>query len=261
MYNLLRKPINYVRRKGRRFQYFDIPINHCVHYCGFQYGANQLNPYENYIVALSAGHSINKVRRQFIDFLMYYRPRTMGDALDIKLSRPYPLWIYPWIPFTKQEFNLERGWFDTPNQPPDILTYFCEQGILTSRIDQEFYWLEQALYDIRQFGYLPDQFGYAQTMQFCKAYGQTRYLVLDGNHRLSALVALGFKTVRVQQSPSTVVRDSEYEKWFGVQAGFYTPDDALHMFNAYFERGCEYRTTLVPAMLIAPTGWKELYEI
>src|SRR5262245_35487308 len=110
----------------------EVPLDACVHYCGFRYGRNEYNPYESYQVALRRGVSVREVRRQFIDFVRHYRPRNFGDALGIKLSRAYGLWAYPWSDVDPRD--LKRGWCNAVDECPDILTHFCEAGISSLKI-------------------------------------------------------------------------------------------------------------------------------
>lgn len=237
-----------------RFRQFEITIEQCVHYCGFRYGVDEYNPYESYLIDLKNHVPLSFARQRFIEFLLYYRPRHMGEALGmIDLSKAYPLWIYPWQRFDPKASDTQKGWCATSNSCPDILTHFCEAGILSFRIDEEFVWLERALHSVSENGYQPEQNkSYVRIRQFCRLDGKSAYLLLDGNHRISAMSALGYKTVEVQQKSTDVVYESGCDDWHGVQKGFYSREDALRIFNVYFEGNHNYRTATSPAQIIGP---------
>jgi len=92
----------------------EIPIRNCVHFCGFRYGHGDYNPYESYATRLHYGENLDAIRDQFIDFLQYYRPRDMGQALGISLSRNYPLWLIHGRDFREQNTAFQKVGLKTP---------------------------------------------------------------------------------------------------------------------------------------------------
>lgn len=229
----------------------EIPINRCVHFCGFRYGPGFFNPYENYLRNLVDGVEIRLAREQFIEFLRYYRPHHMAEALGIDLSKEYPLWIYPWRYFSRRQFSAQRAWFESPNRCPDILTHFSQAGILAFRIEEEFVWLERALYSISREGYQPVRYGYAKVAQLVRSNGEKVCLMLDGNHRLSALSALKHRTMIVQLGIGDIVKEENCEHWYGVKRGFYHVQDALKIFHAYFEGQHTYQRSKESARILS----------
>ena len=226
----------------------EVPINQCVHFCAFRYGMNEYNPYETYIIDLYQGTPIHTARQRFIHFLQYYRPTHMGEALGIDLQKKYPLWTYPWDRIRKSNFIEGKGWYDNPNNLPDILTHFSKAGILSFRIDEEFMWLERALFTVRTNSYQPKKYGYVLATLLIKQNGQSSYLLLDGNHRVSAMSALGQKSVMLQRRNNIQEKDSH--QWPGVQKNIYSHADALLIFDAYFKGNKSYKTTSTPARII-----------
>jgi len=63
--------------------------------------------------------------------------------------------------------------------------------------------------------------------------GQKRALMYDGHHRLTALKVLGYKRVMVEVAH--VVKETEVEDWCYVRNGYCTKEEALEIFNAFFE--------------------------
>lgn len=223
-----------------------VPVADCVHFAGFRYGRQEVNPYENYVSALVQGEAVERVRREFVGFLQHYRPRHLGEALGVKLEREYPLWCYPW-----SRWSPTPGWRENPAELPDIITHYSPRGILRSRIDEEFGWLERCLASIRQHGYKPAQFsGDPEARRLVALDGIVRYVIHDGNHRLAALGALGVKTVVVRQVPLMSVREEDLGRWPGVASRRFTLGDARVIFRAYFEARKKARTTDEPVRVI-----------
>lgn len=223
-----------------------VPIRACVHYGAFRYGCEEPHPYETYARRLVRDRDRAGARAWFVDFLQHYRPRNLGEALGVKLSTPHGLWHYPW----EKRLPADNGWFDDPLGFPDIVTQYCAEGILWFRIEQEFFWLERSIYSIRRFDYRPEPANPISARQLVRADGATAYLVLDGNHRLSALVALGYTTVELSYFPHAAVREQDLADWPQVRNGTFTAEDAQAILGAYFTGNQNVRTTGTPAPLL-----------
>jgi hypothetical protein len=63
--------------------------------------------------------------------------------------------------------------------------------------------------------------------------GQFRALIYDGDHRLAALSQLGHKKVTVEVVH--IVKEAEAGNWYYVRNGYCTKEEALEIFNAFFE--------------------------
>jgi len=207
----------------------EVPIKDCVHYCAYRYGRGEPNPYERYAVSLARKVPVADIRAAFVDAVSRYRPRNLGEALGVKLSKSYPLWWLPWR--TPRQVKQSSGWVDTPDEVVDIMTHFAEEGVPRGLLESEFHWHESAFLSVRDRGYLPDSYGYITARELRAE--KTSYLLMDGNHRLSSLSALGSEFVRVKLPRGTRVIRSSAEKWPLVRAGMMTLDDALSVFDAY----------------------------
>ena len=80
------------------------------------------------------------LRDRFEDFLRHFRPRDLGELLQVPLSRQVPMWVLPWDAHAPIRPN--GGWLDDAAIVVDIMTHYCERGILRSKIDREYVWLE-----------------------------------------------------------------------------------------------------------------------
>ena len=231
----------------------DVPIDRCVHYAGFRYGGEDYNVYETYLRDLQSG-PVRDARRRLVDFLRHYRPRHMAEALGIgSLERAYPIWEYPW-----RYPRGSRGWRDAPNDCPDIVTHFAEEGVLTHRIDEEFFWLERALERMRREGYRTER-ACVSALRLRFDGGGVSYLLLDGNHRVAALSSLGHRTVRVRLRAGADVIAGAAADWPGVRSGRFTRADAVAIMDAYRNGNRRPRTHEEPARFLGPAGWSELY--
>lgn len=231
-----------------------VPISECVHYCGFQYGRNQFNPYENYVISVARGEIQLIARSRFEDFLQHYRPKSLGESLGISLSRFYPLWAFPWDASdgSPRLSGIDRGWMDSPADVPDIITHFSALGILRDRIEEEYGWLENAYYSIRDCGYQPGRFaGHIQVRKLVSSEHKCRYLVLDGNHRLSALVATGHTEVVVRYNTRQTVHGDERSRWPQVVDETFSLEDSEKIFDAYFAGNLRARTTVDAAPILS----------
>ena len=240
---------------------FEIPINACVHFSAIRFGVNGSHPFEKYLFDIRDNKPVRTARRELIDFLRHYRPRHMGEALGIELSKQYPLWLYPWKRTSPKLLSMKTGWVEDPSACPDIMTHFSEIGISSYRLDEQFCWLERAFDCIGNDGYQPDQHqDYITVRKFQRQDGEASYLLLDGNHRVAALSALGCKSVVVEMLSGDIYAEEQAQEWPGVQSGYYSFEDSLKMFNAFFDGNQNYQTTPEPAPILGPPGWLDLYS-
>lgn len=208
----------------------EVAIADCVHFCGFRYGRDEFNPYENYIRGLAAGETLARARERFVDFVRYYRPRNLGEALGVATAHQIPLWWLPWKSWLKL---LRPGaWQESTRDVLDILTYFTPKGIEWRRIEEEFMWMERALTAMSNPGYQPERFGYIDVFEL-QGDKHSRFLVIDGNHRLGALHALGHRQVVVRQRPFHRANRKHARLWPLVLSGHVPYQDALAIFDTY----------------------------
>jgi hypothetical protein len=132
----------------------------------------------------------------------------------------------------------------------DIVTQYCEEGLLWFRIEQEFFWLERSIYSIRRNGYREQPNFGIFARRFIREDGEEAFLILDGNHRLSALAALGHRSVELSYLPRRTVREVDAPRWPKVISGEYDERDARLIFGAYFSGNRRWRIASEPAPLL-----------
>jgi hypothetical protein len=225
----------------------EVAIADCVHFCGFRYGRDEFNPYENYIRGLVAGKTLAQVRERFVDFVRYYRPRNLGEALGVATTKQVPLWWLPWKSWLK--LMQPGAWQESTDDVLDILTYFSPRGIEWSRIEEEFFWMERALRTMSKPGYQPEKFGYIDVFEL-RGNESSRFLVIDGNHRLSALYATGQQRALVRQRPFHLANRKHAWLWPLVLSKHVAHRDALSIFDAYFAGNHNPCRAKLPAPLL-----------
>jgi hypothetical protein len=233
---------------SNRIRVASIPINKCRHYCGFKYGCQSLNPYEEYITGLHQQKAISQLRNNFEYFLMHYRPQSFGDIFGLELSNNIPFWLYPWSGAI--DISPNYGWMEDIDDIIDIITHFCEKGIKRTQVEQEYLWLEEAYETISKFGYQPSKYSYIEVMEL-KRKDESVFIVKDGNHRLSSLSALGHLEIKAKIYVSEQVRAEDCHNWKQVLSGRYTEVEALAIFNSYFTGIDNFIPSKKPALILA----------
>lgn len=204
-----------------------IAIKDCRHFRGYRYGLYSNNIYEDYIVGISKGVDLQQLRLQFVKRIIGMRATNFAETLNISLSKEVPNWDYPWnIKATKADFTAFNN--------PDIVCHTSADGaILISHINREFIWLENAFTNIQSEGYLPEKNTYITVLKLI-SHGRNSYIVLDGNHRISTLAALGVSYCKMRVLTNYFLNENFHYLWFGCLFRKYTQQDALSVFLRYF---------------------------
>jgi hypothetical protein len=224
-----------------------VKIADCVHHCAFRYGRGELNPYENYIVGLANGVPKDELRARFVEFVRHYRPKDVGEALGVRTERSIPLWLLPWKSWRK--LLRPGGWCATPAEVVDLMTQFSAGGILAAHIEREYFWLERAWDNIGKYGYRPEQHSYITVFEL-RGERESRYVVLDGNHRLSSLAARGESQVLVRRVRWDKAVRGRARLWPLVLSGHVSHGDAMRVFDAYFHGNAKRQRSDDPAPIV-----------
>jgi hypothetical protein len=228
-----------------------VRVDRCYHFRGFRYGGFGQHPYEDYVVGLARGRPTSELRHEFARRMLACRPINLGQALQVDIP-DWPLWLFPWM----RRAGHVGGTVDDPAANPDIVTHHCAAGILASHINREFGWLEGAWHGLRQQGYQPRRFGYLRCLELEAPMGSS-YIMLDGNHRLCVLHAMGIEEIEVRVPPLRKVRRAAAAQWPSVRDGSMALEHALAVFDRYFAMANPPLTALNPARLIVdePPQW------
>ncbi len=204
-----------------------IAIKDCRHFRGYRYGLYSNNIYEDYIVGISRGVDLQVLRLQFVKRIIGTRTTNFAETLGIVLSKKAQNWDYPWnMRTTKTDFTAFNN--------PDIVCHTSTDGkILISHLNREFTWLENAFANIKNEGYLPEKNSYITVLKLVSQ-EKNSYIVLDGNHRISTLAALGISHCKMRVLTKFLLHENLHYLWFGYLFRQYTTQDSLSIFLRYF---------------------------
>ncbi len=238
----------------------NVAVADCVSLHGYHYCAGSAHPLQRYASGLAQGTDLRELRRDFLDFFRYYRPVNAAQALGLpELDAALPMLIWPWKRALASEFRPRRAWCPSSAECCDVLTHFSDEGILSFRIEEEWMWSERARQSLEHYGYQPSR-GVLRAHTLHANDGREAHLLMDGNHRAAALCAQGVERVSILSETRYQIYESEVDNWPNVVSGHYTRASALQIFHRYIEGNDRTATTDVPAPIIAPPGWLELYS-
>ncbi|CAC9500093.1 hypothetical protein [uncultured Gammaproteobacteria bacterium] len=206
----------------------NIAINNCYHYRGYRYGLFSNNIYEDYIVGLSQGVDLQKLRLEFVERILGMRSLNFFKTLHLNQTSEAINWDFPWAwGQAKDSYSALTN--------PDIICHTSTDGILASHINREFVWLENSYKSIKENGYSPEKYGYIRLLELKK--GKERsYIVLDGNHRISALAALNYSHCNAIIINNVFLRHCLFFLWPGYVFRGYKKKEAQNIFLRYFEK-------------------------
>lgn len=206
----------------------NIPIQKCIHYRGYRYGLFTQNIYEDYIYDLHLKNDLIKYRKKFLYRIIANVAFNFSEVLQIKLKKNYIPFYYPWSFKSINEYELSAI------NNPDIICHSSKEGILISHINREFYWLDRAYNTIKNNGYNPRKFGYIRVLELRRSKEDIRYIVTDGNHRISSLSVLGESHVKAVILKNPMLHRNLSNIWPQVVLGNFNMHDALSIFDRYF---------------------------
>ncbi len=238
----------------------NVAIRDCVSFHAYHYHDGSVHPLQKYALGLVQGAEVRALRKDYLNFLRYYRPTNAAQALGLPdLDASLPMWIWPWKRALDSEFVPRRAWRDSPAQCSDLLGSFSDEGILSFRIEEEWMWSERARQSLELYGYNPSR-GILRAHTLHAQDGREAHLLTDGNHRAAALCAQGVERVDILSEARYEIYESEVDNWPNVISGLYSRDAALQIFHRYLDGNDQTATTDVPAPVLAPEGWLELYS-
>jgi hypothetical protein len=146
-----------------------------------------------------------------------------------EINTNLPTFIYPW-----GSFNGGLS-FSKKNQE---LSRFC--GPSSDEFIEEEYKRIIALYEILKVsGYTPRKYphSYVGGTILIRENGETKFIVMQGNHRVAILSHLGYRNINVRLIPSSLkyVYEKNVYEWIMVKKNLCNEKDAIKIFNLFFE--------------------------
>jgi hypothetical protein len=231
----------FYRANGRPFL-LEVPMEKCFS-IGF-WGTDPHNPFVQTLRAYGQGSCPSYKGSPLEDFYEHWQPGPAHLHSGITAGEAYP-WSCGLLRSAEsaqgrhqrkefKEIQKQLGYGQVR------LEGHIKQGPVSEGFGQiTFNRLIQVYESIKQNGYLLDQQGYKHiTARLFLSEADYRAEISSGKHRISALQALGFSTAIIQFGPpafSQVIRREDVAFWPNVRAGYFSPEEALEVFDEKFQ--------------------------
>ncbi len=208
----------------------DIASEQATTIFGCSFGAQGWHHIRATLQAYDADSSIPVEMTPMWRFLRDFQPDSISTLAGVYDEPPLPLFVYPWGTF--------NGGAEASDKDPSR-SRFC--GPSSKEFVQEEYARTIALYrEVRRAGYRPYEYpnsfiGGTWLLASC---GDSRFVVMQGNHRMAALAHLGARQVAVRTMTQALhsVREDELDRWPLVASGRCSPAHARKVFRLFFEQ-------------------------
>jgi hypothetical protein len=219
---------------------------------GMKYAAGIGHPFIETLAAYATGRLTGYAGSPAEAFYRQWRPRNAAEALKVDLasasavlrSMPAYATLSPWFIDDPATFLRTREhWLRIEHEPYGYEIEPGQHGTLVNgpwsqiKGDVEFTRLVTVYESIRTRGYRPDGTAGGHVYGHLMIRGSDwRFKVRNGNHRLAALIALGWRRVPVLVVSGTgTPRRDEVHAWPNVRRGVFSADDAAAVFDRIFD--------------------------
>ncbi|WNF36578.1 hypothetical protein RJD24_19490 [Bacillaceae bacterium IKA-2] len=226
--------------KSSRSTIVEVDISKCCDKYGFSYNEEGFHPFVETIKQYRENKNVTYDASVLKKFYQLFKPRNLSEAFfyneDQALSLLKKGWVgYPWLWNEKLRVIVE----DNPGETRPGGNHFfgpntdkfgiAEMGRLTTSCEM-----------LDNIGYLPELFadGYV-TGYMLKYKDDYRFIITEGQHRIAAIAALGYKKIECRFSQSDqyprIVDFKDVKKWPQVKNGTYSRKSAEKVFMRFFE--------------------------
>ena len=162
-------------------------------------------------------------------FLKEFHPNSTQDALGLRSSEePLQLFSYPWGDLGKSELGQSKQALHSRFCGPSTDQFVREEFDRTIKLFQQ----------VRELGYRPYRYPHSFVGGFWLKSndGQKVFVVLQGNHRVSALACCGSVEldVRPVRTCPWTINEADVLDWPLVRSGLCSATDASEIFSAFF---------------------------
>lgn len=243
--------IPYSTEKNNQSRLMYVDIDHCVSTRDMQ-SYNMRNGWHHKVSACldiikALSSKDQSLTIENMDIYHYYKsiaPNTFGQVWnkhernsDIGFftsmpTRNYCFWV-PWRDTEDTDENIRNGITQAPEIPSWDMSFYGPKS------DQEITKIIERLHDliikINREGYMPqvNYDGYIRG-SILRRGSEYRFALSAGQHRTAVLAALGYEQILVKLTGSDIcVKDAE--SWPLVKRGIYTTEEAINIFNGFFD--------------------------
>lgn len=176
---------------------------------------------------LQKNPSIELIDTAMWKYLKDFCPDSISSVAGIFDEPSIPLFEYPWGSFNKKykKKSPELSRFCGPSSEDFIRKEFVRTMGLYEKILEE--------------GYLPNKFpnSYIGGTWLIAEDGRSKFVVMQGNHRMAILSHLGYSKIEVRSMRGVIrsVRESDLKKWPMVRKGICSETHARKIFLMFFD--------------------------
>lgn len=216
---------------------FEVEVARCRDLNGWAYTGKGWNHFVALLRQLEEQPDLEYRDSVLRDFYRRFTPGNRQEQLFPEEERELPPlsqgWtLHPWVD--------SRGVMTNPRESPTTRPGGNHHyGPNSDEFgEREFKQIKQTFRLIQQYGYQPEVFpdGHIQG-HFLRKGGDYRFLVNEGQHRMAAVAALGYRVIRCKHNPrfDRVVDFKQLVRWPQVKSGLYSRQLAERVFRHYFE--------------------------
>lgn len=224
-----------------------IPIGEATSLFACSFGRDGWHPFVKTLEEYEACSEISWKKTTLYKYHKGFCPKSIIDLIDNgQRTSEIPIFSFPW------------GTFRIGASNKDVLTSrFCGPSA-DELIKSEFNALVALYKNISRQGYRPWDFGYGFIggTFLLSADGKRRFVVLQGNHRMAVLSALGYKKITVRTNPGYLdyIRESDMSNWARVREGSCDIQTARSVFRLYFDKTGEHVRRILCSTKHSPGG-------
>lgn len=193
------------------------------------FGSNGWHPIVKTLEEFDLNSSISVDKTSLWKYHKNFLPKSISTLINKEINAALPTFIYPWGSFNDGSSISEK------NQK---LSRFCGPSS-DQFINDEFKRIIALYKNLKISGYTPRKYphSYIGGTILIKNNGQTRFIVMQGNHRTAIFAHLGYKNLDVRLIPNALnyVREKDLSKWIMVKNASCSENDAKKIFNLFFE--------------------------
>jgi len=220
---------------NRHRQLCEVPIDICTNPMGFSFAPNGWNYLIEQLKQFDSNPDVAVEDSALYRFHQRYQPQDMSDlpvSAGAEVTFKPGLSIYPW-----GSFNIEKS-RSGGNVKDAYRTRFYGPSTL-ALVGTDLVNLRSLYEYMKIHGYRPWYFrnAFIGGVFLEKADGQRRFVVLQGNHRTAILAHLGQRRIvtRYLSGYYKCIKEKDVNKWFHVESGECSIEDAIAYIRAFFK--------------------------
>ena len=229
---------NLYRSANKKWMQYSISPEIATNIFGARFGKNGWHHITKTFEEIDSFHNIDIKETSLYRYLKNFCPKSISDLVGITDEEPLPLFIYPWGSFSK-DYNLNKS---------AKKSRFC--GPSTDIFIKKEFARTISLYkDIKNNGYTPTTYphSFIGGTWLESNNGDRLFVVMHGNHRMSVLSNLNYKSIEVRTIPNSkrIIKEKEIQNWLLVRNNKCSEENARKIFKYFFENKGDHIRDLI----------------